>query len=120
MLGTDISSQVLRKASANAASAKVNDMIIFRQADFFETDFGSQKKYTIITNPPYGERMQKNSIDEMYKKIGDTLKHKYKGSNAWIISSNIEAFKHVGLRTSRKVNLYNGGLPCKFCKYEMY
>lgn len=120
MLGSDVSAHVLKKAKENATSAKVNDMIAFRNVDFFDSDFGLQKKYMIITNPPYGERMNKDAIFGLYKKIGDTLKHKYKGSSAWIISSNMEAFKHVGLRTSRKINLYNGGLPCKFCKYEMY
>jgi putative N6-adenine-specific DNA methylase len=120
ILGTDISPNVLKKARENAESARVGDMISFLQADFFETNFGLEKKYTIITNPPYGERMSKDNLFELYKKTGDTFKHKYKGSNAWIISASMEAFKHVGLKTSRKITLYNGGLPCKFCKYELY
>ena len=120
LLGTDISPHVLKKAKENAVSANVNEMITFQKADFFETNFGEEKKYTIIMNPPYGERMNKDDIKALYKTIGDTLKHKYKGSSAWIISSSIEGFKSVGLKTSRKISLYNGGLPCKYCKYEMY
>ncbi|MBS1646818.1 MAG: class I SAM-dependent RNA methyltransferase [Bacteroidetes bacterium] len=120
LIGTDISPNVLRKAKENAASAKVDEMIQFTQSNFFEATFGAEKKYTLIMNPPYGERMNKDELTTLYKTIGDTLKHKYKGSSAWIISSSIEAFKSVGLKTSRKINLYNGGLPCKFCKYEMY
>jgi len=120
LLGTDISPHVLKKAKENAVSANVNEMITFQKADFFETNFGEEKKYTIIMNPPYGERMNKDDITVLYKTIGDTLKHKYKGSSAWIISSNIEGFKSVGLKTSRKLSLYNGGLPCKYNKYEMY
>ncbi|MEO8760532.1 MAG: class I SAM-dependent RNA methyltransferase [Bacteroidia bacterium] len=120
LLGTDISPNVLKKAKANAASANVNEMITFKQADFLETAFGEEKKYTIIMNPPYGERMNKDDIKMLYKSIGDTFKHKYKGSSAWIISSNMDALKSVGLKTSRKLHLYNGGLPCKFHKFEMY
>ncbi len=120
LLGTDISPHVLKKAKENAASANVNEMITFQKADFLETNFGEEKKYTIIMNPPYGERMNKDDINLLYKTIGDTLKHKYKGSSAWIISSNMEGFKNVGLKTSRKISLYNGGLPCKYNKYEMY
>ena len=120
LIGTDISPHVLKKAKENAASANVDEMITFKQADFFETTFGEEKKYTLIMNPPYGERMQKDDLKNLYKNIGDTLKHKYKGSSAWIISSSMEAFKSVGLKTSRKISLYNGGLPCKYCKYEMY
>jgi len=120
LLGTDISPHVLKKAKENAASANVNEMITFQKADFLETTYGEEKNYTIIMNPPYGERMNKDDIKVLYKTIGDTLKHKYKGSSAWIISSNLEAFKSVGLKTSRKISLFNGGLPCKYCKYEMY
>lgn len=120
MIGTDISPHVIRKAKENAKAAKVDDMIRFLQADFFETSFGLEKKYTIITNPPYGERLNKNEVFSIYKKMGDTFKHKYKGSTAWVISSGLEALKHVGLRTSRKVTLFNGGLECRYCKYELY
>jgi putative N6-adenine-specific DNA methylase len=120
LLGTDISPNVLKKAKANAASANVNEMITFKQADFLETTFGEERKYTIIMNPPYGERMNKDDIKALYKSIGDTFKHKYKGSSAWIISSNMDALKSVGLKTSRKLHLYNGGLPCKYHKFEMY
>ncbi len=120
ILGTDMSANVLKKAKENAESANVSDMITFKTADFFETTFGLAKKYTIITNPPYGERMNKDELFELYEKTGNTFKHKYKGSAAWIISSNMDALKHVGLKTKRKIALFNGGLPCKFCKYELY
>jgi len=120
MIGTDVSAHVIEKARENAKAAKVDDMIRFIQADFFETSFGLEKKYTIITNPPYGERLKKDDIFALYKKMGDTFKHKYKGSTAWVISSGKDAMKHVGLKTSRKIVLFNGGLECRFCKYEMY
>jgi putative N6-adenine-specific DNA methylase len=120
MIGTDISPHVISKAKENAKAAKVDDMIRFLQADFFETSFGLEKKYTIITNPPYGERLNKNEVFDLYKKMGDTFKHKYKGSTAWVITSGMEALKHVGLRTSRKITLFNGGLECRYCKYELY
>lgn len=120
IIGTDLLPHSIQKARENARAARVDDMIRFLQADFFETSFGLEKKYTIITNPPYGERLKSQDVFALYKKTGDTLKHKYKGSNAWIISAGKDALKHVGLKTSRKITLFNGGLECKFCKYEMY
>ena len=57
---------------------------------------------------------------EFYKKIGDTLKHNYPGSTAWLITSNVEALKHVGLKTSRRIPLKNGDLDCKLVKYDLY
>ncbi|NNF18586.1 MAG: class I SAM-dependent RNA methyltransferase, partial [Flavobacteriaceae bacterium] len=50
----------------------------------------------------------------------DTLKQNYPGTEAWFISSNMEALKHVGLRTSRKIKVYNSQLESRFVKYEIY
>lgn len=74
----------------------------------------------IITNPPYGVRMDSASIISTYQEIGDHLKKNYAGWDAWIISSNMQALKRVGLRPSRKITLFNGSLECKFMKFSMY
>ena len=73
----------------------------------------------MVFNPPYGERLQINE-EEFYKSIGDTLKQNYPGTNAWFISSNLEALKSVGLRPSKKIKVFNGKLESRLVKYEMY
>ncbi|MEQ8473801.1 MAG: THUMP domain-containing protein [Marinoscillum sp.] len=74
----------------------------------------------IISNPPYGERIGRTNTNEFYKTISDLLKNNFQGFDAWLISSNMEAFKHLKLRASKKIVLFNGPLECKFQKYEMY
>ena len=74
----------------------------------------------IIMNPPYGERMEENDLQALYKNIGDTLKRNFPGYQAWIFSGNPDAMKDVGLRTSRKLTLYNGPIKCKYHQYELY
>ncbi len=59
-------------------------------------------------------------VNEFYKKIGYTLKHNYEDTTAWFITSDIEALKHVGLKTSRRIALKNGDLNCKFVRYDIY
>ncbi|MFM7233761.1 MAG: class I SAM-dependent RNA methyltransferase, partial [Flavobacteriales bacterium] len=71
-------------------------------------------------NPPYGERMDEENIIPMYKAIGDHLKHACAGHSAWIISSDEEALKRVGLKPSRKIALINGTLACKFYRFDMF
>jgi putative N6-adenine-specific DNA methylase len=71
-------------------------------------------------NPPYGERMDKEDIAALYKAVGDTFKKKYKGYECWIISSNHEALKHLGLSTSKRLTVYNGQLECRFFRYSVY
>ena len=74
----------------------------------------------IVCNPPYGERIGRTNTNEFYKTISDVLKNNFDGFDAWILSSNMEAFKHLKLRASKKLVLFNGSLECKFQKYEMY
>ena len=73
-----------------------------------------------MMNPPYGERINYKDMKDFYRKIGDQMKQAYTGFDAWIISSNKEALKNVGLRPSEKLKLYNGPLECSYRKYELY
>jgi len=60
-------------------------------------------------------------VPVFYGKIGDTLKQEYTDTSAWLITSDFEqGLKNVGLRTSRKIKVFNGKLECRFVKYEMY
>lgn len=99
-----------------------------RQSDFLNSEAPCAAG-VIIMNPPYGERMASvselrpeaiNNLEEFYSQIGDTLKKKYSGWDAWIISANRNALKRIGLRPSKKYTLYNGSLECRFQKFEMY
>jgi putative N6-adenine-specific DNA methylase len=74
----------------------------------------------LVTNPPYDERLQVEEIVTFYKGIGDRLKHHWPGWDAWIISSNRDALKHLGLRPSRRITLFNGALECSFQRFSMY
>lgn len=75
---------------------------------------------TLIMNPPYDERLKVEDAIAFYQSIGDVLKHNWKGWDAWVISSNLEAIKHVGLRTSQKIPLINGALHCSFQHFEIF
>ena len=86
----------------------------------FEEYKPKSDKGIIITNPPYNERMIEEDIVSFYKKIGDTLKQKFNGFDAWIISGNLDAAKFIGLKPSRKIKLINGTIECRFNKYELY
>ena len=74
----------------------------------------------VFLNPPYGQRIQPEEIDKLYSLIGTTLKHNFPGKTAWLITSNKESLKKVGLKARTKYTLYNGALECTLLKYEMY
>jgi len=119
IIGGELSPNVAKKAKENVKFAKVDDIVTIRNCDMkdFEVPPG---RGVVIINPPYGERMVKDNIEELYKMMGDTFKQKFAGYNCWILSSNMDAFKHVGLRPTRKIALFNGQLECRFMKFEIY
>lgn len=120
ILGFDKAPSAVEKAKENIKNAHLDEFIKVYQINFFESQKEWEGPTTILFNPPYGERLELDNIDLFYKQIGDTLKHNYTDTVAWFITSDMQALKHVGLRTSRKIPMKNGDLDCKFVKYEMY
>jgi putative N6-adenine-specific DNA methylase len=117
--GCDKSPSAIRKAKENIKNAKLDDFIKVKHEDFFKTRKAGEEHLHMIFNPPYGERLDLNT-NEFYAHIGSTLKHGYPGTNAWFITSNLDALKHIGLRPSRKIKLFNAKLESRLVKYEMY
>ena len=74
----------------------------------------------MVTNPPYGERLQPDDLKMFYQKIGDKLKLEFAGFTSWIIGSNADVMKFVGLKPEKKIKLFNGALECTFRKYSIY
>ncbi len=117
--GYDISPRFLGMARANVEQAELQDFIHLSKQDMFDSH-PKRKPACIIINPPYGERLEVEEINDFYQRIGDTWKSNYAGCTACLISSNAEAVKHVGLHPSKRADLFNGSLACKFVKYELY
>ena len=119
IIGTDIAAGMISVAEKNIKSAHLHKDIQLEQVsmqEFVPPEFPG----TMICNPPYGERIVTHDIVDLYRDMGDTMKSKYKGYTAWIISSDIIALKQVGLYPSRKIELYNGPLECRFEKFDIY
>ncbi|WP_025667433.1 THUMP domain-containing class I SAM-dependent RNA methyltransferase [Aquimarina megaterium] len=119
IIGIDKEYSAVRKANVNVENANLTDFIKIKEGDFFESTKEVEGPLHIAFNPPYDERLEVN-IEEFYSQIGDTLKQNYPGTNAWFITANLEALKHVGLRPSRKIKVFNGKLEARLVKYEMY
>ncbi|MCB0465914.1 MAG: class I SAM-dependent RNA methyltransferase [Aequorivita sp.] len=120
IFGFDTDPVAVKKAKENIKSANLQDFIEVKQQDFFQSEKEGNKPLYIVFNPPYDERISVNDIEEFYSSIGNTLKRGYPGTQAWMITSNLEALKFVGLRPSKKIKLFNGKLEAKLVRYEMY
>ena len=120
IIGYDKSPSAVQKAKENIKNAHLDEFITVKHEDFFKTQRpGEADKLHMVFNPPYGERLD-IEMETFYKQIGDTLKQNYPNTDAWFITSNLEALKHVGLRPSKKIKLFNAKLESRLVKYGIY
>ncbi|HET8804642.1 MAG TPA: THUMP domain-containing protein [Aequorivita sp.] len=118
--GFDTDPVAIHKAKENIKSANLQEFIEVKQQDFFESEKDNDKPLFIVFNPPYDERISVSDVENFYSSIGNTLKRGYPGTQAWMVTSNMEALKFVGLHPSKKIKLFNGKLEAKLVRYEMY
>ena len=117
--GYDLNLRAVEAARANAKNAGVADLVEIEQRDV--RDFQQPEQPAImITNPPYGERLKPEDLYEIYRTLGNRLKHAFKGCEAHVISYKEDLFREIGMRPSLKTPLYNGALDCELRKYVIF
>ncbi len=119
IVGGDISAKAISMATANAKRAAVQNDVVLQRSEFSKLT-PPPGPGVLVINPPYGERLYVADIETLYTSIGDVLKQQYDGYNAFIFTANGTAAKHIGLRTSRRIKLYNPPHECRLLKFEMY
>lgn len=114
--GYDIDGAVVQAARNNAALAGVEEQIHFQRRDV--KDIASPKKYGfIITNPPYGERLEeKEEMPALYKLIGESF-NKLDSWSYFIISGYENAEKDIGRKADKNRKIYNGMMKTYFYSY---
>jgi putative N6-adenine-specific DNA methylase len=114
--GYDIDGEIIKAARANAESAGVDHMIHFQQRAL--KDLSHPKKYGfVITNPPYGERIEeKENLPGLYRQIGE----RYKVLDSWslyMITAYEEAEKYIGRKADKNRKIYNGMMKTYFYQF---
>ena len=121
--GSDAGFYAVQAATKNIQSASLQRDIEVKQIRVEELRLAdtNTEGALVMINPPYGERLsQDKNVLRLYQDMGTALKHQFSGSTAWVISSNEEALKCIGLRPAKKIHLVNGDLECLFNKYELF
>ena len=117
--GSDNSPKAVRTAEANIKSAGLSKYITVKQYAIQQLEKPSDKGL-IVTNPPYGERLQGDELYELYEAIGERLKHHFQGFTAWVISSERSLLSRIGLKPSKRIPLLNSSLECEFWEFELF
>jgi 23S rRNA (guanine2445-N2)-methyltransferase / 23S rRNA (guanine2069-N7)-methyltransferase len=117
--GTDLDPEVLAAARENARRATVDGDIAWSVANF-EDASPPAASGMLVTNPPYDRRMKTARIEAVYRRIGDALKQHWADHTAFLLIGNPDAAKHVGLRPSSKIRLFNGPIECRLLKFDLF
>ena len=121
--GSDAGFYAVQTAQKNIQSANLQRDIEVKQIRIEELRLADKNTEgaLVMMNPPYGERLsQDKNVLRLYQDMGTALKHQFCGATAWIISSNEEALKCVGLRPAKRIHLINGDLDCLFNQYVLF
>lgn len=122
IFASDLNESFVDSAKDNALRARVEKHIDFKSGSFFDFQKPCEKGL-IVTNLPYGDRIdpgEQEEIESFYKKVGDHLKQNFTGWKAALFVSEDAPWKKIGLRPSKRFNLKNGSIKTKLLVYEMY
>ncbi|MGK7905609.1 MAG: class I SAM-dependent RNA methyltransferase [Synechococcus sp.] len=118
--GSDRDPEILEQAYANARYSGLDNHIDFACRDLSDVEAPSDRGI-IVCNPPYGERIgDRRQLGPFYKLLGDVLKQRFKGWKAYVLSGNKELALSIGLKSSKRVPIYNGTIACQLLEYELY
>ncbi|MDH5551698.1 MAG: THUMP domain-containing protein [Nitrosomonas sp.] len=119
IFGSDLYGDALTDARTNLAAAGLNDVVQLKQANMLEISAPTPTGI-LVTNPPYGVRIgEQEELTALYPKMGDALKRRFSGWNAYIFTGDPMLPKLMRLSASRRTPLFNGALECRLLEYKI-
>jgi len=120
LAGADIDPASIEAARRNAERAGLTEeAVYFEVADARDTCPLDDQPGWIISNPPYGERLDATQDPLLWQEWSQTLKREFGGWQAHLISSDMELPQKLRLKPSRRVPLYNGALECRLFRFDL-
>lgn len=116
MSDSDFDSQ--KNIRENLSLFDFSPLIKVEKKDFFNLQVSPAE--FILFNPPYDKRIQLDNALDFYADIGTHIKHHFAGSEVWIFSSFLDGLKNIGLKTSKKIPLFNGPMEAKLQGYTVF
>jgi putative N6-adenine-specific DNA methylase len=119
IFASDIDATSIRHCGVNLASAGLSDAVTLQQADALSLEAPAAAGI-IVSNPPYGVRLaDSGTLAALYPQLGDTLKQRFAGWTAYLLSGDTRLPKLIGLKATRRTPLYNGAIECRLYEYRI-
>ena len=120
ILGSDIDSEAVRMASANAAHAGVADWLHVEKRALGEVPRPRGETGLIVANPPYGERIGAESgLPELYSELGAVLRDRFQDWQAAILTGNPPLARNLGIYAKRSHRVFNGAIECRLLRFDL-
>ena len=119
IFGSDLYGDELKATHFNLEHAGLRPAVMLNQANVLEVSAPADSG-VLVANLPYGERMGNlDELEALYPKLGDLLKKKFGGWNAYLFTSDLRMPKFIRLSVSRRTPLFNGAIECRLFEYKM-
>ncbi|MDD5181251.1 MAG: THUMP domain-containing protein [Gallionellaceae bacterium] len=119
IFGSDLYGDELKAAHLNLENAGIRQAVDLKQCNVLEVSAPAAHG-VLVANLPYGERMgELAELEALYPKLGDVLKKKFGGWNAYLFTSDLRLPKFIRLSVSRRTPLFNGAIECRLFEYKL-
>lgn len=119
IIGCETDAKTSNEATFNIANAGLEHLITIKNGHFNELVLPSNPGI-IVCNPPYGKRIgNEQNLSILYEELGRFLKRNASGWNLWLLSGNPFLSGFLKMKCSKKIPLSNGGIDCRWLKYEI-
>jgi putative N6-adenine-specific DNA methylase len=119
IFGSDLYGDELKAAHLNLDNAGIRETVELKQANVLEISAPADHG-VLVANLPYGERMgELAELEVLYPQLGDVLKKKFGGWNAYLFTADLRMPKFIRLSVSRRTPLFNGAIECRLFEYKM-
>ncbi|HWA13215.1 MAG TPA: class I SAM-dependent RNA methyltransferase [Burkholderiales bacterium] len=117
--GSDLYGDAVKLARTNLEAAGFGGVANLKQANLLEISAPAEGG-VLLTNPPYGVRLgEQDELAAFYPRLGDVLKKKFAGWDAYVFTADLRLPRLIGLKPSKRTPLYNGPLECRLYEFRM-
>jgi putative N6-adenine-specific DNA methylase len=117
--GSDLYGDALKAAHQNLEEAGIRETVDLKQCNALEAS-PPENEGILVANLPYGERMgDEDELAELYPQLGDVLKQRFGGWNAYMFTADLRIAKLMRLTPSKRTPLYNGAIECRLFEYKI-
>ncbi|MCK6502817.1 THUMP domain-containing protein [Myxococcota bacterium] len=115
IVGSDQDPQALAVARAALTAQGLDEAVHLARRPLAEVGPPAGPPGILVTNPPYGERLgDPDQAGQTMAALGDVLRHRFLGWRAWILAGSPALARRLGLRPTRRVEVWNGGIDCRW------